>query len=676
MGRNILLQLVGDGSSAKRVLAETATEVENFGRTKAEATITVESAKAKATLDEFKASEKNLDATALIKLQADAAETKLTGLKDRLKVLQDQPTSVKIEAQSGRLAGQIDRVQLQLDRLHGRTIEENVEINKESISKAEGEGHRMGAGIKAAIGAGLLGLGAILVSQVNAAIGSVDSLYEGAQQLHTTTGISLSDAAQLKTALDAMGISTQTYLLATKTLDTAYTSVQKGGAAGKTAMASFTALGITQKALNATGGSSVKIFDLVNAHLAAMAPSAAKTAASAKLLGRGFQGLNPILRDGGKELASVQKFAKSMGVQISNTGDIEKAKDAQFKWKVAMQAAQLFIVDHVIPTLLELGKWITTNVIPPIKAVVGWFKQHKQVSHDLVGVLKILIPMLIGMKVVSAVIGPFKSAHSAIKGFWGAAKTATGWAKGLGRWLGVLAPKAATAGSDLENAGTKAGGAATKFEGLKGKIGGVIDKIAGSGGLLSKLASVKSFLGALGLAAALTEFGNWLGNKISGGKGISPGSSTSHPLPNAPGGDKGANVLGLQLPPGPGSSIIHEIGGLFGAEGAIVRKPVRALIGERGPEALIPLSRAPGASPLPFNASALSQLSQVIGGLVAMPNAGAAGGSSAPRGGGGGHGGGNTYNNFNITTPGGSAPDATHLAAQLQQRLSAMGAAA
>jgi hypothetical protein len=44
---------------------------------------------------------------------------------------------------------------------------------------------------------------------------------------------------------------------------------------------------------------------------------------------------------------------------------------------------------------------------------------------------------------------------------------------------------------------------------------------------------------------------------------------------------------------GPGGVIIA------GATGGIVTKPTMALIGEAGPEAVIPLNQAPGASPLP-----------------------------------------------------------------------------
>jgi hypothetical protein len=42
-----------------------------------------------------------------------------------------------------------------------------------------------------------------------------------------------------------------------------------------------------------------------------------------------------------------------------------------------------------------------------------------------------------------------------------------------------------------------------------------------------------------------------------------------------------------------------EFGGIFGAAGGIVTRPTMAMIGEAGPEAVIPLHSAPGASPLP-----------------------------------------------------------------------------
>ena len=52
---------------------------------------------------------------------------------------------------------------------------------------------------------------------------------------------------------------------------------------------------------------------------------------------------------------------------------------------------------------------------------------------------------------------------------------------------------------------------------------------------------------------------------------------------------------------GAAGSAAEKLGGLvgIGAEGGIVTRPTMALIGEAGPEAVMPLNKMPGARPLP-----------------------------------------------------------------------------
>jgi hypothetical protein len=51
---------------------------------------------------------------------------------------------------------------------------------------------------------------------------------------------------------------------------------------------------------------------------------------------------------------------------------------------------------------------------------------------------------------------------------------------------------------------------------------------------------------------------------------------------------------------GAGGSVLHNLsGGVVGATGGIVTRPTLAVIGEAGPEAVVPLNRTPGSSPLP-----------------------------------------------------------------------------
>ena len=64
-----------------------------------------------------------------------------------------------------------------------------------------------------------------------------------------------------------------------------------------------------------------------------------------------------------------------------------------------------------------------------------------------------------------------------------------------------------------------------------------------------------------------------------------------------------AGVIGA-TPLGAAHNLVQSVGGFVrnmfgGAEGAIVNKPTLAMIGEAGPEMLVPLHTAPGASPLP-----------------------------------------------------------------------------
>lgn len=90
-----------------------------------------------------------------------------------------------------------------------------------------------------------------------------------------------------------------------------------------------------------------------------------------------------------------------------------------------------------------------------------------------------------------------------------------------------------------------------------------------------------------------------------GGKGGGKGGGDADWGPQPGGGDKGGS-------PSPGGEVNNPKGGSHGppkddpkkksgkgARGGIVTEATRALIGERGPEAVIPLDRMPGAIPLP-----------------------------------------------------------------------------
>jgi len=115
-------------------------------------------------------------------------------------------------------------------------------------------------------------------------------------------------------------------------------------------------------------------------------------------------------------------------------------------------------------------------------------------------------------------------------------------------------------------------------------------------------ASFLTLLGPIGLAAGavagLAAAGNAAvkatggipnptGSFNAGGGGGASGTS--------PGQTGGANIGGLHIG-GPGGNLLHGIG--IGATGAVVTRATRAIVGEAGPEMVVPLSKMPGASSL------------------------------------------------------------------------------
>ena len=382
--------------------------------------------------------------TAYVKVQPDFTLFN-TQMAEKLRGSVDQKVNLKLDDKTGNV----------LNDKFGKPITQTVGVNVDQKTlddnerKIKSSSDRIGNLIKGALAFGAAGAAAAFVKS---SVSAVTTLYESSMKLHMLTGMNLNQAGQWVAVTSAMGISSQKLTASFKILDTQFTSAMGGS---KAAMANFKALGITQDELNATGGDTAKIFELVNQHLATTAPSAAKTTAEFKLLGRGAAALTPILQDGGKEFDKLVKFAGSLGINLGNTAKgLEQARDAQFKWNIAVQAAQLFVVNKLIPAFMDIGKWLNQNVIPPVRDVVHWFDQHKQVTEGLAKGLAALV-VIKGLEKIASPIVALGTAMSSAIGLAGKLKGAIGLLT-----AGEVAAGAAGAGTAAAGAGTAAGAGA------------------------------------------------------------------------------------------------------------------------------------------------------------------------------------------------------------------------
>ncbi len=189
---------------------------------------------------------------------------------------------------------------------------------------------------------------------------------------------------------------------------------------------------------------------------------------------------------------------------------------------------------------------------------------------------------------------------------------------------GEIEASSATAGTSIEGVGAAADATAGEVGVAEASMAGDATAAAGTieaddTALIGSFAGVDTAAGTLGtalagvvsaagaaagaVAAVGTAAGVAAAHAISGDSNPSteanPGSSPNNPLPNSPAG-AGVNIGPVHIG-GPGGSLLNKLFG--GAKGGFVTKPTLALIGEAGPEMLIPVndlaSIASQATPLP-----------------------------------------------------------------------------
>jgi hypothetical protein len=129
-------------------------------------------------------------------------------------------------------------------------------------------------------------------------------------------------------------------------------------------------------------------------------PGVNKAAFAAKLFGRGWQTIFPIIRDGRKEMENQLKLADKYGATFSGKplNSINDLIKAQRELKLAQIGMQIQFTEHVAPALIDAAKWFANlirktehgkgaladtarlvgTVSDAIKVAVGWTRQAVQ----------------------------------------------------------------------------------------------------------------------------------------------------------------------------------------------------------------------------------------------------------------------------------------------------------
>lgn len=232
------------------------------------------------------------------------------------------------------------------------------------------------------------------------------------------------------------------------------------------------------------------------------------------------------------------------------------------------------------PILDQAANLITTKFIPAIASIIGWLRENRATIAKVVGVLGTLIGGLI--RFVAWVLGKVVPAAMRLSAFlltvaWPIIRTGISL---IGSIVGALIRFGGAVLDRVKDVASMVSTVKEKFNDLVGFIADIPGRVSG-------------FLSGMfdGAKDAVTAAAAFIRDKLDSLLG--PIDDILGKLGKIPGLDKVGGAL-------------QGLGGAlpFGATGGIVTRPTLSVIGEAGPEAVIPLNRTPGSSPLPTMAAA------------------------------------------------------------------------
>ncbi len=295
--------------------------------------------------------------------------------------------------------------------------------------------------------------------------------------------------------------------------------------------------------------------------------------------------------------APIQDIIKVAGLMIAQGAGIWALAKAWGGVKAIVglvtMAFKLLSADPLLLAVMALVG-VAVLIITHWKQVKHWIDQNRLAFIALALVISPIAALIAAAFVVTkvrAMIGAIAAISPAVAGVL--------------TKIGLLGPAAGTAATEIEAASVAGRGSFTRLGlsalGVVGQIAGIVT--AG--------------------AAAQQALGNLTGNVGTGAASPSnPAGRLSTVGSGAYGGTSGVTIAGVHVG-GAGGDALGALGGLLGiahgARGAIVTRPTLALIGEAGPEAVTPLDRMPGASPVrgaPVGSGQLGTINLVVDGRV------------------------------------------------------------
>lgn len=269
-------------------------------------------------------------------------------------------------------------------------------------------------------------------SAVKSAISTTEELAKTVLLLTKNYGLSTKAASEWGSVAKARGIDSKQLTMSFKGLGTAVRGAVGGS---KAQVQAFKELGISAKDVKTHGNDLNAMLGMVSDGLQKLGPGTNRSVIQAKLFGRTWQQLSPLLRDGSGELNKQLGTAEKYGAVLGGKG-VNAVKEhiaAEREWKLAIMGIQVTLGQVLIPTLSKVFGAMATFVLgvrqgtgaggqlrdavmqiigalaplgQSIGQIVGWLQQHQAAA-------KVLIPVMIGLAVAIWAVDAAMSANPA-----------------------------------------------------------------------------------------------------------------------------------------------------------------------------------------------------------------------------------------------------------------------
>lgn len=444
---------------------------------------------------------------------------------------------------------------------------------------------------KAAAVAGLAAVGAAAVAFGKKSVDAYRETAKEASVLSRVTGMTIQDSSRLKFAAQESGVEYSTLStsmrLFSKNLVAAGSSQKK--------MADLTKqLGFSVRDAHGQLLPMSNLLPKVADRFKKMPDGPQKTAMAMKLFGRSGGDMIKVLNKGSSGLAEFAKESDKTGNTLTNVDGYKKTLQAQREFHAATQGLKIQLGAALFPVLTKLATFMAEHVGPAISNVTGFVRQHQAAISKIAPIVGILVAALAGLlgtlKIFRLVmLGVNLVLEANPIGLIIAALV------GLGIAL-VLAYKHSEKFRDIVNGVFHAVTTAVQktFNWVKSNWPLLLAILTGPFGLAA-LAIAKNWDKIKAGGRSVLDFVKGMPGKIGGFFG-GVFTGLAHGLESA---INAVLHLPLKIPrinthiPGVGTvggqTLIPAL-----AKGGIVTRPTVALIGEAGPEAVVPLPRLSG----------------------------------------------------------------------------------